>query len=151
MTWTYIPQELATSSLMQLRLLIGDTLVTDQQLQDEELAEFIGSRSTIYGAAAEACRSLATKFARSVTRAAGSSKVNWSDLYKAYLMMATNFESQAALMGGGPGYAGGISEADKQAQEMNPDRVPPAFNVGMDDNVLPLPPAGNQEVRVNED
>jgi hypothetical protein len=41
-------------------------------------------------------------------------------------------------------YAGGISIADKQMQELDADRVPPGFQIGMDQNELPVAAAGNE-------
>jgi len=140
MTWSYTPG--GTDSLDVVRFLIGDTLTTDQQLQDAEINTAIGQRSTVYGAAAVCCRSLASKFARSVTFKSGQSSANFSDLYKAYLAMAINFEAQAALSGGGTPYAGGISQADMLSQVQNGDRVPSVFTIGMDDNLLPVGPVG---------
>ena len=142
MTWTYSVSDLATSAKDQLRLAIGDTLTSDQQLQDEEILQFIAGRSTLAGACADACRALATKFSRSVTQKAAGASANFSDMAKAYQRMAAQFEQQAALGGSALPYAGGMSIADKQSQEQNDDRVPPSFSIGMDDNVLPVPSAG---------
>jgi hypothetical protein len=144
MTWSYTITDLATSTKDQVRFLIGDTLTTDQQLQDEEIVFAISQRASVWGAAAECCRSLASKFARSVDTAAGASKQSYSQLAKAYTIKTNEFESRAAMGGAGMPYAGGISIADKLAQEQNEDRVSPQFQVGMDDNFLPVAPAGNE-------
>lgn len=144
MTWSYTINDLATSAKDQVRFLIGDTLSTDPQLQDEEINLAISRRTSIAGACAECCRSLAAKFARSVDMSAGSSKTSYSQLAKAYTIKTNEFEMQAASGGGGLPYAGGISIADKLNQEANEDRVQPQFQVGMDDNLLPVAPAGNE-------
>jgi hypothetical protein len=145
MSWSYDPTDLATSPKDQVRLLMGDTLSTDPQLLDEEINYFISSRGSLYGAAAECCRSLQAKFSRSVDQAAGASKVSYSQLAKAYGIKAAEFESKAAASGAGMPYAGGISVTDKIQQEQNSDRVSPQFQVGMDDNyILPIGPAGNE-------
>lgn len=138
MTWSYTPG--ATDAKNQVRMLVGDTLPTDPQLQDEEINFAIGLRSTAYGAAAVCARSLAAKFARSVTFKAGQSSATFSDLSKAYLTMATQFEMQAALSGAGMPYAGGISETDMLNQEQDGDRVPSVFTIGMDDDTIPVGP-----------
>lgn len=144
MTWTYTPSSLASSALFQVRLLIGDTLSTDQQLQDEEIDFVLTERPNLYGAAAECCRSLAAKFSRSVDQAAGATRAAFSQLAKAYNAKAADFEAKAAAAGSALPYAGGISVADKQRQEMDPDRVQPQFDLGMDDDFLPFPSAGNE-------
>ena len=144
MAWTYQPGQLATSPMMQVRLLIGDTLSSDQQMQDEEILYFISTRNSLYGAAAECCRTLASKFGRSVDLSAGQSKNMYSQMAKAYTRRAFEFEQQAAMAGSATPYAGGISIADKSSQEQNQDRVTPQFNVGMMDNTDPVAPAGNE-------
>jgi hypothetical protein len=143
-TWSYNIEDLATSTKDQVRLLIGDTLTTDQQLQDEEINFAVSQRSSVWGAAAECCRSLAAKFGRSVDVTAGSSKTSFSQVAKAYTAKALDFEAKAAMGGAGLPYAGGISISDKLRQEQNEDRVSPQFQIGMDDDFLPVGPAGNE-------
>ncbi|MBV9984512.1 hypothetical protein [Bradyrhizobium sp.] len=134
---------LATSQKDQVRLLIGDTLSSDPQMQDEEINYLLTQRSSVYGAAAECCRSLQAKFSRSVDQATGNTKTSFSQMAKAYGVKAGEFEDKAAMAGAGLPYAGGISIADKLQQEQNADRVSPQFQIGMEDNLLPIPPAGN--------
>jgi hypothetical protein len=144
MTWTYSVDDLASSAKDQVRLLVGDTLTTDQQLQDEEILYLLTTRSSVYGAAAECCRSLQAKFSRSVDQSAGGTRTMYSQLAKAYGVKAAEFEQKAATSGGNLPYAGGISIADKTAQEQDSDRVSPQFQIGMQDDFLPVPPAGNE-------
>ena len=139
---TYQSGVVATWAIYQVRFLIGDTVTSEQLLEDAEIAFAISLRSNIYGAAAECCRSLASKFSRSVTQRAGGSISNFSDMSKAYAARALQFDSQAAQFGAGMPYAGGISESDKLSQEQDGDRVPPQFIIGMDDNTLPVTEAG---------
>lgn len=146
MTWSYSTADLATSPKDQVRLQIGDTLSADPQLQDEEIAQFIAGRSTLAGACADACRSLASKFSRSVDQgAAGPSYVKFSQMAAAYLKQAVMFDQIAARSGSGLPYAGGISVSDKETQESNTDRVAPQFNIGMDDNQVIPEGAGANE------
>lgn len=144
MTWTYDPGALATSATYQVRFLIGDVLSSDPQVQDEEISFAIGQRSTIYGAAAECCRSLAAKFARSVDMQAGQSASKFSQLSSGYTAKANEFEAKAAMGGAGLPYAGGISITDKQRQENDTDRVPPQFKIGMDETLLPIAPVSGE-------
>lgn len=140
MTWSYSWDQLATNPVYAVRLEIGDIVSCDPQLQDEEIAYFISKRSSLYGACAECCRSLASKFSRSVDTAAGGNKASFSQLAKAYVKQTLLFEQRAALGGAGMPYAGGISVADMLAQMQNDDRVPSNFTVGMHENLLPVPP-----------
>lgn len=142
MGWSYNPLIIATSSLMQVRRLIGDVLSADQQLQDEEINWEISRFSTIYGAAAECCRTIASQFARQVDLVQGQLKTNYSRRSVRYEQLAKDLE-QRGLRGVIP-YAGGIGIADKNTNEGNSDRVPPDFNRGMFDNLYPEFPVGNQ-------
>lgn len=144
MAWTYNPANLATSKPDQVRLLIGDTLSTDQQLQDSEIAWFITQRASVWGAAADACRSLSTQYARLSDTVTGELHTTYSQKSTAYAKRAGEYEAKANARGGAPPYAGGISVQDKISQELDPDRVQPQFQLGMDDNLLPIGPAGNE-------
>jgi hypothetical protein len=142
--WTYYPTQLATSKKDQVRLLIGDTVVTDQQMQDEEINFYLTMRSTVWGAAAECCLTLATKFSRSVDQAVGSAKISFSQMAKSYVARAVLFNARAAAMGSGLPYAGGLSATDMLNQLANDDRVEPQFTIGLTDNLIPVPPAGGE-------
>lgn len=142
MTWTYNAGGLAAAAKDQVRLLIGDTLLADQQLQDEEIIYLLTTRSSIYGTAAECCRTLQARFSRSVDQSAGTNKSMFSQLAKAYGVKAVEFEAKAAASGAALPYAGGISNADKIAQQLDTDRVQPQFQVGMDENLI-VPAVGN--------
>jgi hypothetical protein len=140
MTWSYNLPILAKSPKDAVRLLIGDTDSTNPLMQDEEINYFLSKRPNTYGTAAECCRSLAVRFSSSATTAAGDTKIAYSDLAKAFAARATAFESQAANSGAGMPYAGGISQADKENQLEDPDRVTPQFALGDDDNFIPVAP-----------
>lgn len=138
MSWSYSPVNLGKRGLDYIRLLIGDTFSGDQQLQDEEINMFLTTRSSPLGVAAECCRALAAKFSRTVDQKAGQSETKFSQMAKAYMQMALQFEQKAALAGAAAPYAGGISVTDMMNQELNTDRVPPVFTIGMTDNYLPV-------------
>jgi hypothetical protein len=144
MAWTYDPTVIGTTPLYQVRNMIGDTVQANPQLQDEEVKFWLTQRSSVWGAAAECCRALATQYSRSVDQAAGSTTNKYSQMAKAYASRAAAFESRAAIMGAAMPYAGGISITDKLNQEMNADRVEPQFNVGMTDDWLPVGPVDNE-------
>jgi hypothetical protein len=144
--FTYYPTKLATNTTSQVRLLIGDVVATDPQMQDEEIAFFLTQRSSVWGAAAECCMTLATKFGRSVDQAVGTAKISFSQMAKAYTAKALLFNARAASMGSGMPYAGALSIADMVNQLSNDDRVEPAFTVGITDDVVPIAPAGGESV-----
>jgi len=149
MTWSYNASLLLQGSAKDIvRLLIGDVVSTDQQMQDEEISYLASTRGTVYGAAAECCRSLANKYARSVDQQAGTSKTAYSQMSKAYAAAALRFENKAVLSGAALPYAGGISVSDKQLQDFNNDRVQPQFALGMTDNYLPEPSSGHETIEV---
>lgn len=142
--WTYYPTKLATSPKDQVRALIGDTVQTDQQLQDEEINFFLSLRASTWGAAAECCMALASKFSRSVDQAVGTAKISFSQMAKGYIARAALFNAKAAMGGAGLPYAGGLSAADMLNALSNDDRVEPQFTIGITDNLLPVAPAGGE-------
>jgi hypothetical protein len=144
--WNYHATKLATSTLDQVRLLIGDVVATDPQMQDEEIAFFLTQRSSVWGAAAECCMTLATKFGRSVDQAVGTAKISYSQMSTAYTQKAILFNARAAAMGSGMPYAGALSIADMVNQLANDDRVAPQFTIGITDDVVPIAPAGGESV-----
>ena len=150
MTWSYDASNLLTtpsnSTVVkdQVRFLVGDVDMGDQLLEDEEVLFTVGQRTSIYGAAAVCARMLATKYARRADSQQGPIRLAYSQISRNYMMMASQYENQAMSRGAQPGYAGGISVADKVQQEENQDRVGPQFNIGMTDNFLPIGPAGNE-------
>jgi hypothetical protein len=146
MTWSYNLQALGTANGAKdnVRMLIGDTVSTSPLLQDEEINFVLTRRPSVYGAASDCCRSLAARFASQATTAAGDTKIMFSDISKAYSRQAVAYDQLAIAGGAGMPYAGGISQADKANQEQDTDRVSPQFNIGMDDNFMPIAPVGNE-------
>jgi hypothetical protein len=149
MTWSYNIATLATTPKDQVRRLIGDVIATDQQMGDEEINFALTLRPGVYGPAAECARMLAAQFGRKadvVTSSPGGGqlKTNYSIQATRYMALANELDEKAAIFGAMP-YAGGISQADKETQEQNSDRVTPQFNLGMMDNLNnPEGPVGNQ-------
>lgn len=144
MTWTYDTGKLATSSLYQVRYLVGDTLSADTQVQDEEIAFALTQKASIYGAAAIVCRSLAAQLSRQADTVDRDLRTTLSAKATAYAKRAAQMETMAVTRSGATPYAGGISISDKVQQELNTDRVPPQFTIDMDDNYLPVAPVGNE-------
>ncbi len=126
MTWTYGLSSLDTTPKDQVRFLVGDTLREDPQLQDEEISYLLGIESGPYFAAARACEAIAALYARKVTTTVGDLKIVAEKKYEHYLQLANNLRMRAGISDCAP-QAGGISVADKQAQESDTDRVQPFF------------------------
>lgn len=136
--WTYNYSTLATTPKDQIRLIIEDTNSTNQLLQDEEINFYLTMRASIYGAAALCCLSLSAQNAGNVSIQAGDTKIAYTDISKAWAAKAQAFAAMAAAGGAGLPYSGGISVADKQNNEQDPDRVEPQFSIGMFDSDLPI-------------
>lgn len=145
MAWTYNLSSLGTSPLFQVRYLMGDTVQTQQQVQDEEITFALTQRSSIYGTAAMVCRSLASRLAREADTVDKDIRTTLSARSRGYLRMSIAFEQQASARSGALPYAGGISIADKLQNELDADRVPPNFSIGLtDDDFMPVSPVGNE-------
>jgi len=134
MTWTYtIPW---TGDRDRIRSMIGDTDHLLAKLQDEEIDSYLAlSPANIYVAAAQCCYAIAAKNAPRVSQSVVSSSIGADEIFRAYMALGDQLSQQGgAGAGGGAGvlttigvYAGGISQADKQANASNLDRVPPVF------------------------
>lgn len=144
MSWTYDPTQLPTNTMMQVRFLVGDTVSSDQQVQDDEILFALTQRSSIWGAASIVCETLASKLSRQADVVDKDLRTTLSQRAKAYAARAVEYDAKAKIRGGGLPYAGGLSIADKIQNEQNPDRVQPQFNISMDDNYLPVPPVPNE-------
>jgi hypothetical protein len=146
---TYDATAIATTPLFQVRFLIGDTRVTgDVFLFDEEILFAIQMRPVVsggfpYGAAADCARAIAARFSRDIDTVQGEMRTLYSSRQKAYAARAIELEAIAASRAGAMPYAGGISQIDKSNAVMDGDRVVPAFNIGEEDNFLPVGPVGN--------
>jgi hypothetical protein len=145
-TWSYDITQLATSPLMQLRWLIGDTLVKDPQLQDEELAFALSQRTSIYGAAADSCRALSARLSREADSTQGPLHALYSSRARAYAARAGDLEVRAMARSGGLPYSGMVSKADYEQMEQDPDRIAPQFGIDMEDNRLPVGGVGPETI-----
>lgn len=141
MTWGYDASLIATSPLMQVRRLLGDTLSSDQQVQDEEITWSL-SRWNIYGATAEMALALSFQLARQVDVVQGELKTNFSNRSKQYAALARQMKllSNTSAMP----YSGAVSIADKINVQSDTDRPPPDFQRGQFDDNLPVGQVGQQ-------
>ncbi len=145
MTWTYTVTDLLTNTKDQVRFLTGDTSANDPQLQDEEIVFTLNLRSSVWGAAAMCCGSIAANASRRADTSTGELRTHYSEVSRAYFARSAMYETKSAEMGGASPFAGGISVAQKIIAETDPDRVQPSFATGMQDNTnYPVAPAGNE-------
>lgn len=136
MAWSYDPSNLVTTTdsgrLNIVRLLIGDTITTDQQMQDAEITFSLAQNgNSTYMAASWACRTLASKFARMVTtQLDGALSADYSDLMMHYQQLADNLEYQGKTSGASLGVlAGGITKSSVEAARANTNRIENAFRM----------------------
>lgn len=119
MAWNYSGDP-STSSKDGVRFLVGDTDSNDPQLQDAEILFLISQYTNIWKSAAYAARSIASKYARQISKAVGDLKLEYQQRQTAYTEMSRDFLKQAATRTSLP-FAGGISKADQKTDRLNPD------------------------------
>jgi hypothetical protein len=135
MTWSFSEASLSTSEKDQVRLLIGDTDTNDQLISDEAIAFYLSSRgNSVNLAAADACDSIAAKFARQVDTKNGALSVSASQRSAAYRQLGADLRSQNAELCGA--FFGGQSIDGKIDLETDTDAIQPRFARGMND-VMP--------------
>lgn len=134
MAWSYdssnLSESTASGRLNIVRLLIGDTDTTDEQIQDEEVLFALSQgNDNVYVASAWACRVLASKYSRMVdTSLDGALSTKYSDLSKQYTTRAESLEYQGKKSSAAIGIlAGGITKTSINAVRANTDRVEGSF------------------------
>ena len=133
MTWSYSGNPI-TSSMDEVRFLIGDTDYAQPQLSDDEIKYTLASKPT-KAAAAECARAIAAKYARLVTRSVGDLNVTYKELQENYNNLADRLEaSSAAEDPGTPVFAGGIFTVDRAIQDNNTAINQPSFRRDQFDN-----------------
>ena len=130
MTWTYDPS--IPTDKDAVRFEIGDTDTNDQLLQDEEIGYLLTTEGTVLGAAIVAAEKAAAKLAKQADQTVSKVSVSLSQRAEAYRKLVGDLKNRLAIKFGAP-YAGGISKSDKEAEELDEDRVQPNFTIGMDD------------------
>lgn len=138
MSWSYSGNP-GSSAKDQVRFLIGDTNTKDQLLLDGEITWLLEQYNQYpLNAAARACELIAAKFSRMCDETVGRVSIDFSQRAKGYYALRDDLVRQISL--GSQPFAGGISHAQKQAEESNEDRVKPSFTRHMMQNEL----AGNE-------
>ena len=134
MTWTYGGAPGITSAATRrdaVRLLVGDTDTTDQQITDEEITFALSQGSDdVYVAGAVICRALSGKYARLTDSSVESVSASYSQRAAQYAELAVRLTKDSKRLGSvglGVPEAGGLSIADMISVESDTDRVPNAF------------------------
>ena len=134
MAFSYDPTNLDTTTvngrLNSVRLLLGDTIETDQQAQDEEVIFALSqTNNNVYFAAAWVARIVASKYARNVdVQLDGALSANYSDLASKFTSLADSLEFQGKKAGATLGVvAGGITKTQIEAARENTNRIEGAF------------------------
>ena len=125
MTWTFGVIGTGTSSQKKntLRLLITDTDTNRQLISDEGIYQLMTLEgNNLFRVAGSICRTLGDP--RTVTRAVGDLRIG-GEQFKSFQELAQAYVRRANS--GLQPYVGGISQADKLANEQNSDRVVPFF------------------------
>lgn len=133
MTWTYVPADLETTPLYQIRFLIGDIVSTEPLVQDEEITFALIRRNSINGAVALVCRAISAKFSRLSDTTVNEQKHLLSQKAEAYAKRADEYEALDDSTGGATPFLGGASCGDKAARDSDTDRVKPGFVKNMTD------------------
>lgn len=131
MSWTYSGDP-GSSPKDAVRFAIGDTISSDPLLQDEEINYMLSKNSSIDDAAYYACVGVVAKFSRLADKEVGKIKIKYSQKAKQYQQLADKLWLTAGIVV--IPYAGGISIADKQADQQDKSAVQPSFRRGMMDN-----------------
>lgn len=124
----------------RIRFLIGDTNLSEQLLQDEEIDWIMTLGGNLQSWAAMAARSIGASFARlSDTEAAEDVRSMLSQKSKQYFKLAEEILKDPVLsdeFGAGhfvEFYAGGQSKAEKTSDEADTDLVGPHITAGIHD------------------
>lgn len=130
----------STDTSDQVRLLLGDVSTSSPIFADDEIDFFVSAKANVYFAAAAAVSSLigtsrAKTMAGVVSKAVGDLKLSYGDNTSVTETLQGKIR-QLRLEGSRSAkpYAGGISEADKDAAYTDTDWAQPSFQRGLYDH-----------------
>lgn len=134
MAWSYDSSDLDTDTsagrINVVRLLVGDTDTTDQQVQNEEITFALSENgNNVYFAAGWVARAISSKYSRKVnTQLDGALRTDYSDLAKQYSSLADRLEYQGKKSSAGLSVkAGGITISGVEAVRENTNRIEGSF------------------------
>ena len=123
MTFTY---DLSTT-IGQVRLMIGDTDSTDVLLYNEEISAMLTTfNNAIALTSANCARAIGGKYTRKADKQIGDLKIQYMNRSKAFFDLADNIMLNQRGKTLIP-YCGGISQSDKSINEDDSDLVQPSF------------------------
>jgi hypothetical protein len=126
----------------QIRTLIQDTNVNRQLFQDEEIDWSLTQEANLYMAAAALADILVAKGGGVKSKRISEFEVEYDP--RMYLTIATRLRARG--MNYQVPYAGGISRADKAAQQADTDWVTPSFARGISDHPDAPKPSPNSPI-----
>lgn len=147
MTTTYVPANLATSRLYQVRFNLGDTDPAYFELQDEEIDWAIQLRGNTWGATSMCALALASKYARYTSISADGVSQGLNQKIDSFKKIAAEYERKEAIYCATPTLMG-VSISAQISAMANSDRTPNIFRIGMNDDppntIRPVgdPPSG---------
>lgn len=124
--WTYSAAP-GSSPIDAVRFLVGDTDPDDKQMDDCEIEFLLDQNGGPLNAAICAALGLAAIYSREVT---DRNQGDRGSLSQHYIDLASELQKKRARRAVAA-YAGGLSHAEKGAQEANTDRVAPEFTRDM--------------------
>jgi len=135
MAWTY-GADPAGSNRDAVRLLIGDTDTTDQQLQDSEVDYFLGlfgvaGDDRVVPAAIRSCEALAAKYARQVDTTNQGLSVGASKRSEHYRKLADDLRDLETTVA--EVFLGGNTYSEAKLMDENTDLIPPTFRRAQND------------------
>lgn len=131
MSWSYSGDP-ANSDRDAVRFTCGLTDSGDQLIEDEEI-DYLLNTFGVISASVRLCRRVATKFARRADQTIGDYSERFNQRAEEYRTLANELQREKSVAGAAGIIAGGISKADKEAQEDDTDRVSPRFERGQFD------------------
>ena len=132
----------STSPNDRLKFLVGDqsTSIAGELLSTKECAYLIGVYGSAVKAAPAAAQSIAASLATKVDKSVGDLRIAAQQKYDHYMSLYKSLQRTVSFSA--VPYAGGISQDDKSDIEVDTDRVPPAFQIGVHDSIRNPQPGG---------
>lgn len=142
MAWSYVLANLSANGKDTVRFLIQDVQSTRPLCADEEIVWALASEANVYTAAALCCDILVARSANVKNRWIGDLRVSNDPTFYRGLALILRSKGASHQMP----FAGGISLADKQEQQQDPDATQPrAFRTLLDNPRVDQPsPGGDQ-------
>lgn len=138
MAWTYdvalLSADTAIGRRYVVRLAIGDTDTSDQQVQDEEIDYHLTAASDVVRTATIALlQALVAKYSRDADLWIGHTRIQRSQRARNYRMLLEQYTAYNPTDFVVGMLVSGQTLADKEAFDTDTSAVQPAFSVGMDD------------------